>query len=103
MDIRKNKTIFTEQFKTNTMTIKNSKEFREQINTLLVALDTNKTILDLAEKAYNSGGMETECIESNDFSTAKAVLCAIFDKMSNDIKPFSSEFRKTAENLKKII
>lgn len=83
--------------------INNSKEFRDQINTLLVALDTNKTILDLAEKAYNSGGMETENIDSNDFGIAKAVLCAIFHKMSNDIKPFSSELRDTANNLKKII
>jgi hypothetical protein len=85
------------------MTIKNSTEFRTQVDVLLEKNEVHKTILDLAEKAYKSGGMETENIEHDDFSSAKAVLCAIFSKLSYEFKPFSKDLKDTAENLKSFI
>jgi hypothetical protein len=83
--------------------INNSKDFRKQVNELLVSLNINEEILKLAEKAYNSGGMDTEDIDSNDFRLAKAALCAIFNKLSIQLTPFGADTRSTAENLKKII
>jgi hypothetical protein len=85
------------------MTIKNSTEFITHVDVLLERSEVHKTILDLAEKAYKSGGMETENIEPEDFSSAKTVLCAIFSKLSDEFKPFSKDLRHTAENLKKFI
>lgn len=85
------------------MAIKNSTEFRTHVDVLLERNEVHKTILDLAEKAFKSGGMETENIDSDDFSSAKAVLCAIFDKLSNEFRPFSKDLRHTSENLKKFI
>lgn len=85
------------------MSINNSKEFRLQVDVLLEKNNVHETILNLAEKAYNSGCMNTENIQGDDFSSAKAVLSAIFDKLSDEFKPFSNELRNTTNNLKKII
>lgn len=83
--------------------IENSKMFANQVIKLSELLEINKTIEKLAEKAYNSGIMDTEDIIHGDYMHAKAVLSAILEHLARSINPLSNEGEKIKKNLQHLI
>ncbi|MEX0597555.1 MAG: hypothetical protein WD512_13775 [Candidatus Paceibacterota bacterium] len=78
-------------------------EFVAQVQELLTLNDFQKRLENLTRKAFRSGAFETEEAKPGDFRKAKVVLCAIFQEMQWQYKPFNDEDRKEVEELNKMI
>lgn len=53
------------------------------------------------QKLISSGAIDLEAITKDDYSIAKCIASAIFDKYANDLIPLSNENKKELKNIKK--
>jgi len=63
----------------------------------LTALNNNTA------KAIKSGAIHKSALTENDFSTAKAIFICTLENMIYDLKPLTTEGKKTANKLRQIL
>ena len=81
----------------------NGKEFAEKVSQLMEVTEMNKLILKMAEKAYNSGAIDTENITDDSFIYPKVVLSAILENLFYEYRTMTEQYREEMRNVMKFI
>ena len=76
---------------------------REQFKTSTIALIRNSNLEELIEKVMDSGAIDIENQDENDFATRKALACAVLQRASEAWQPLSEVGKKELSNILKFI
>lgn len=85
------------------MKIKNDEMFFRQVLQLHNDSYVRSEIEKTAKKAYNSGAINTDDLDSEKFGQAKIVLAIVYQNLSDEVKPTSEKHVGEFKNLKNFI
>lgn len=78
-------------------------QFQSAVKSLISNSIYETDINKLIQKAINSGAIDVQAIDTNDYTQAKALAYVICKSLSENLRPLSKEGKKEVSNLEKFI
>lgn len=72
-------------------------------NTVLSMIHIENEFENLLDKAINSGCLDIEGTQEDNYANRKSLICAIYKSLSDNWKPLTNEGKKELTNISKFI